>query len=73
MVPVRESKGERPDRRRWRIKGGERVAGVGVQRSRSVGKAHTGHPNRNKLKGHTFIRLSIHRPWEIPLPAERSP
>ncbi len=25
-MPVRESKGERPDRRQWRIQGGKRVA-----------------------------------------------
>ena len=28
------------------VKGGERVAAVGVQRSPAVGKAHTGHRNR---------------------------
>jgi len=38
--------GERSERRRWRIKRGERVAAVGVQRRRSDAKAHTGHRNR---------------------------
>ena len=38
--------GERPDRRRWRMQGGERVAAVCVQRRRAVGKAHTGYRNR---------------------------
>ena len=38
--------GERCDRRRWRRKGAERVAAVGVQRRRAVAKAHTGHRNR---------------------------
>ena len=38
--------GERCDRRQWRMKGAERVAAVGAQRSRAVGKAHTGHRNR---------------------------
>ena len=40
------SGGERCDRCRWQMKGAERVAAVGVQRSRTVGKAHTGHRNR---------------------------
>ena len=41
--------GEREERRlRWK-KRPERVAGVGVQRSRSAGKAHTGHPNRKQV------------------------
>ena len=30
-------------------KGGERVAGVGERRSRSVGKENTGHPNRKQV------------------------
>ena len=38
--------GERWERRLWREERPERVAGVGVQRSRTVGKAHTGYPNR---------------------------
>ena len=38
--------GERWERRRWRIQRLERVAAVGVQRSRTDGKAHTGHRNR---------------------------
>ena len=37
---------ERGERCRWQIKRPERVAAVGVQRSRSVGKAHTGYRNR---------------------------
>ena len=48
QVPIRiVGRGERCDRRLWRVKGAERVAAVGVQRSRAVGKAHTGHRNRN--------------------------
>jgi len=39
----RSSLGKRPDRRLWREEGGERSAAVCVQRSRIVGKAHTGH------------------------------
>ena len=42
----RAGDGERADCRQWREEGGERVAAVGVQRSRTVGKAHTGHRNR---------------------------
>ena len=38
--------GERGERCRRQIKRPERVAAVGVQRSRSVGKAHTGYRNR---------------------------
>ena len=34
----RSSLGERPDRRQWREEGGERVAGVGEGRRRSVAK-----------------------------------
>ena len=49
-----------------RIKGAERVAGVGGQRSRTVGKAHTGHPNRGAV-GHW--RATAGRPygheWEM--------
>ena len=48
----RSSLGERPDRRRWREEGGERVAAVGVQRSRSDGKTHTGHRNRVDTQNH---------------------
>ena len=46
-LPTERSEGgrERPDRCRWQMKGGERVTAVGVQRSRTVGKAHTGHRN----------------------------
>ena len=40
--------GERADRCQRQVKGGERVAAVCVQRSRSVGKAHTGHRNGNR-------------------------
>ena len=40
------SEGERWERCRWQMKRPERVAAVGVQRSRTDGKAHTGHPNR---------------------------
>ena len=39
----RSSLGKRPDRRQRRKQGGERSAAVGVQRSRTAGKAHTGH------------------------------
>ena len=41
--------GERWERRRWREERPERVAAVGVQRSRTVGKAHTGHRNRGAM------------------------
>ena len=43
--------GERCDRRRGRSKGAERVAAVGGQRSRTVGKATAGHRNRRALEG----------------------
>ena len=38
--------GERWERRLWREERPERVAAVGVQRRRTVAKAHTGHRNR---------------------------
>lgn len=38
--------GERGECRRWRVKRPEQVAAVGVQHSRFVAKAHTGHRNR---------------------------
>ena len=41
--------GERWERRLWRMKRLERVAAVGAQRSRSVGKARTGHRNRTEF------------------------
>ena len=43
--------GEQWERRLWRKKRPERVAAVGVQRSRTVGKAHTGHRNREASRG----------------------
>jgi len=46
--------GERWKRRRWQRKGGERVAVVCVQRSRTVGKAHTGYHNRRA--GHLCVK-----------------
>ena len=46
LSAMRAGWGEQGDRRLWRIKGAERVAGVGVQRRRTAAKAHTGHPNR---------------------------
>ena len=51
--------GERPDRRRGRMQGGERVAAVCVQRSRADGKAHTGHRNRTAL--HARLRFGESR------------
>ena len=41
-----ESLGSEPTAAGGGVKGGERVAAVGVQRSPAVGKAHTGHRNR---------------------------
>ena len=43
---VGESPGSEPTAAGGGVKGGERVAAVGVQRSPTVGKAHTGHRNR---------------------------
>ena len=40
--------GERWERRRWRGKRPERVAAVGVQRSRFVGKVYTGYRNKER-------------------------
>ena len=54
----RSSLGERADRRRWRMQGGERVAGVGERRSRSVGKESTGHPNRVDTQNR-FLQMSV--------------
>ena len=51
-----ESPGSEPTAASGEVKGGERVAAVGVQRSRSVGKAHTGHRNRN----FSFYRFALH-------------
>ena len=42
----KSSLGSEPTAAGGGVKGGERVAAVGVQRSRSDGKAHTGHRNR---------------------------
>ena len=39
--------GERGERCRWQMKRPERVAAVGVQRSRSDGKAHTASPQQD--------------------------
>ena len=55
---VINEKGERSERCRWQIQRGERVAGVGGQRSRADGKATTGHPNR-------AVRLSGSRRCEV--------
>ena len=55
--------GERCERRQGREKGAERVAAVGVQRSRTVGKAHTGHRNRPpgvQYGAHLMLELN----WE---------
>ena len=41
----RSSLGKRGERRRWREERPERSAAVGVQRSRFIGKAHTGLQN----------------------------
>ena len=45
-LPPLPGRGSDPTAAGGGVKGGERVAAVGVQRSRSVGKAHTGHRNR---------------------------
>ena len=50
-LPTERSEGgrERGERCRWQMKRPERVAAVGEQRSRTVGKAHTGHRNRGAM------------------------
>ena len=46
LADLRVPGGERGERRQWREERPERVAAVGAPRSRTVGKAHTGHRNR---------------------------
>ena len=66
----RGSLGKRGDCRRWREKGAERSAAVCVQRSRTIGKAHTGHrkpggrTDAEKLSGQAHIEscLRNHNP-----------
>ena len=53
--------GERWEHRLWRIQRPERVAVVGVQRSRTVGKAHTGYHNRNLLAQFYLFRQACNR------------
>ena len=62
----RKSRGKRGDCRQWRKQGAECVAGVGVQRSRAVGKAHTGHPNRTANTERCLWQVSFEK-YEQPL------
>ena len=61
----RSSLGKRGDCRRWREKGAERSAAVCVQRSRTIGKAHTGHrkpggrTDAEKLSGQAHIESCL--------------
>jgi len=54
VLPTARSEGgrEQGERCRWQMKRPERVAAVGVQRRRTVGKAHAGHRNSKTAPAH---------------------
>ena len=61
-------KGERWERRRGRIQRPERVAAVGVQRSRSADKAYTGHRNRTSVAFSPLVKIKVLPLWKAVIP-----